>query len=246
VSAPTVSVIVTAHNTASYIDECVASIVASTYTDLDIVIVDDGSTDTTAHIIDHWATRDPRLQVAHTTRHGRRAALQLAHQQAIGRLHCWVDSDDRIHPTAIARCVDAIDDAHQLVYTHRQLLNPDSTVRGVDPRNRVAYRTRQLLVDNMIFHLRMFTADLFTASGGVGDFESAIDWDMNLRMTEHTTPRCVPRVLYDYRIRADRMTGRPDQIRNAEIAVRNAIDRRQLPYQLRTTGSGWHLVKPPR
>ena len=48
----------------------------------------------------------------------------------------------------------------------------------------------------MIFHLRMFTADLFHESGGVGDLESAIDWDMNLRMTEHTTPRCIPRILY--------------------------------------------------
>ena len=40
----------------------------------------------------------------------------------------------------------------------------------------------------MIFHFRAFTAELLELSGGIGDLESAIDWDMNLRMTEHTTP----------------------------------------------------------
>ncbi|HYN34613.1 MAG TPA: hypothetical protein VES40_18465 [Ilumatobacteraceae bacterium] len=61
---------------------------------------------------------------------------------------------------------------------------------------------------------------------------------MNLRDRTHHTAM-LPRILFDYRIRPDRMTGRPDQIANAQTAVRDAIDRRQLSYQLRTTVSGW-------
>jgi len=240
---PTVSVIVTAHNTASYIDECLTSIEASDYQDLDIVIVNDGSTDNTNTTIQHWASKDNRITAITTEHHGRRHALELAHQHATGTLVCWVDSDDRVHSSAIRRCVDAIDNDHQLIYTHRQLLNPDSTIRGPDKRNRLPFKPRQLLVDNMIFHLRMYTTELFHQAGGIGELESAIDWDMNLRMTEHTTPRCVPRVLYDYRIRPDRMTGRPDQITNAQHAVNNTIQRRNLPYQLIITNTGWHLAR---
>ena len=93
----------------------------------------------------------------------------------------------------------------------------------------------------MIFHFRMFTRELLDRAGGVGDLESAIDWDMNLRMTEHTTPRCVPRVLYDYRVREGRMTGTTAQRASGELAVERAIERRQLPYRLVVNSRGFHL-----
>jgi hypothetical protein len=93
----------------------------------------------------------------------------------------------------------------------------------------------------MIFHLRTYTRALYTQSGGTGTLDSAIDWDMNLRMTEHTTPRCVPHELYHYRIRPGRMTGTPTQQRNAKTAVRNAIARRNLNAELVVNSTGWHL-----
>ncbi len=112
---------------------------------------------------------------------------------------------------------------------------------GPHAKNRIEYRPMQILVDNMVFALRMFTTELFDASGGVGDLESAIDWDMNLRMTELTTPRCIPRCLYDYRVHENRMSRTSEQETAAIAAVEAAIVRRGLDVELVVSEAGWGL-----
>lgn len=241
-----VSVIVTARDADSYLNACVESIAASTYENLQIVVVNDGSTDHTGDILDDWSRRESRVQVTHSEPVGRNAALKLAHNQAEGVYQCWVDADDLVHPTGIAEAVTKISSQHQLVYTHRQLIRADGNVHGPDPKNRIPYRPNQILVDNMIFHLRVFTTEIFHASGGVGDLASSIDWDMNLRMTEHTEPRCIPRILYSYRTQPGRMSGRPEQHIAGQQAVKNAIERRGLDAELVINNTGWHLRKPTK
>ncbi|MEL6894258.1 MAG: glycosyltransferase family A protein [Actinomycetota bacterium] len=237
------SVIVTTHNTSAYIDECIESILASTTSDFEVIVVDDGSTDDTQTKLQRWSDRDDRVCVDYRDHQGRRAALVRAHQLAAGEALCWVDSDDRVHPDAFARSLATIDDEHQLVWTQRTPIDSAGRPRGDDRRNRIPYRPDQLLVDNMIFHLRTFTAELFATAGGIGDLESAIDWDMNLRMVEHTTPKHIPRRLYDYRIRTGRMGGTISQHLNGRIAVERAVARRGLPYRLVTNRTGWHIAK---
>ncbi|MEE9414520.1 MAG: glycosyltransferase, partial [Acidimicrobiales bacterium] len=188
----------------------------------------------------------PHSGTLHTLRgypQGRRGALEFAHNQAAGEVQCWVDADDTIHPDAISECVRKLDDTHQLVYSYRQLIGPDNQNLGPDPKNRISYTPLKILVDNMIFHLRLFTTELFTVSGGVDNLESAIDWDMNLRMTEHTKPKCVPRILYNYRIHPNRMSNQPEQHHSGRTAVKQAIKRRNLNIKLITNNSGWHLQK---
>jgi hypothetical protein len=97
------------------------------------------------------------------------------------------------------------------------------------------------LVDNMIFHLRLFSAALFGRAGGVGDLESAIDWDMNLRMAELTSVACVPRVLYRYRVHDNRMSTSDAQTSCSQIAVRRAIARRGLDAELHVVDGQWEL-----
>lgn len=243
---PLVSVITTARNASAYLDECIASVTASRYENIEVILIDDGSSDSTASIARRWEAEDSRLRVMSTKPQGRRLALIEAHKRATGELQCWVDADDRIHPDAIGSCVDKIDDKHQLVYSHRNLINSDGSNRGPHAKNKIAYKPTKLLVSNMIFHLRMFTTEVFDRSGGVGGFESAIDWDMNLRMAEQTNVRCIPRPLYDYRIRPDRMSGRPEQAAAGEKAVREAINRRKLDVELVIDNDKWRLREPSR
>ncbi len=240
---PLVSVIVTAYNSDRYLDGCLASIAASSYQNLQIVLVDDGSIDGTAAIINQWADRDHRVCAEHLDHVGRRAALVHAHSMAVGELLCWVDADDVVASRAIEACAQRIDATHELVYTHRELIDELGRSRGPHVKNRVVYRPVQLLVDNMIFHLRMFTASLFERAGGVGDLESAIDWDMNLRMTEHTAAAAIPRVLYQYRVHGNRMSASQAQVLCGQIAVRRAIDRRGLRLDLVVDHSGWHVTR---
>lgn len=93
-----VSVIVPVYNMEKYLSRCVDSILAQTYADLEVILVDDGSKDSSAAICDQYAERDGRIKVVHKANGGlssaRNAGLDLAKGDYIG----FVDSDDYISP----------------------------------------------------------------------------------------------------------------------------------------------------
>jgi len=62
---PTVSVIIPVYKVERYLDACVESVIGQTYTDLEILLVDDGSPDRCPEICDAWAEKDPRIHVIH-------------------------------------------------------------------------------------------------------------------------------------------------------------------------------------
>ena len=93
-----VSVIVPVYNMEKYLSRCVDSILSQTYADLEVILVDDGSKDSSAAICDQYAERDGRIKVVHKANGGlssaRNAGLDLATGDYIG----FVDSDDYISP----------------------------------------------------------------------------------------------------------------------------------------------------
>jgi len=93
---PLISVIVPVYNVEKYLDKCISSIVDQTYTNLEIILVDDGSPDNCPAICDAWAEKDSRIRVIHQLNAGggaaRNAALDIARGEYIG----MVDSDDYI------------------------------------------------------------------------------------------------------------------------------------------------------
>lgn len=93
-----ISVIVPVYNTAEYLDACVGSIVGQTYRELEIILVDDGSTDRSPEMCDAWAERDPRIRVIHKENGGLSSARNAGMKIATGAYCGFVDSDDLISP----------------------------------------------------------------------------------------------------------------------------------------------------
>lgn len=93
-----ISVIVPVYNSASYLDKCIQSICGQTYRDLEIILVNDGSTDRSGEICDAYARRDVRIQVIHKLNGGPASARQAGLDAASGKLIGWADSDDWIEP----------------------------------------------------------------------------------------------------------------------------------------------------
>lgn len=98
-----ISVIIPIYNIENYIEECVNSIINQLYRDIEIILVDDGSTDKSGQICDKYALIDYRIKVVHKKNEGLVSARKTGLQDAKGSLIAYVDGDDWIEPNMISR-----------------------------------------------------------------------------------------------------------------------------------------------
>lgn len=93
---PTISIIVPVYNTEKYLHRCIGSILAQTFTDFELLLIDDGSTDASGAICDEYAAKDNRIRVFHKNNGGVSSARNLGLDNAIGEWITFVDADDWI------------------------------------------------------------------------------------------------------------------------------------------------------
>lgn len=93
---PLLTVIVPCYNVEKYADKCIASIVGQTYTDLEILLIDDGSTDNSGKICDAWQAKDSRIRVIHKQNEGLPYARKTGVENATAEYLTFVDADDWI------------------------------------------------------------------------------------------------------------------------------------------------------
>ena len=117
ISTATVSIVMPAYNVESYIKDALQSALAQTYRDLEIVVVDDGSTDRTASIIKGFD--DPRVRYIHQANAGQSAAINHGVDVSTGRYIKILDADDWIAPQHIAAQVAVISDTQSCIASCR-------------------------------------------------------------------------------------------------------------------------------
>ncbi len=100
---PLVSIIVPIYNTERYLPACLDSIIAQTHQNLEIILIDDGSTDHSDQIADSYAKKDSRIKVTHQKNQGQSAARNLGLTMVKGEYVSFLDSDDEIKPTFIEK-----------------------------------------------------------------------------------------------------------------------------------------------
>lgn len=116
---PTVSVILPVYNTEEFLTECLQSIVKQTYKKLQIIIVNDASTDQSANIIDQFSTTDQRIEcISNDKKMGVGYSRNLAMQKVKGDYIYFADSDDMLHEKAIEYLLQAINQEENNTDTH--------------------------------------------------------------------------------------------------------------------------------
>ena len=95
---PEISIIVPVYRAEKYLNACVDSILNQTYSDFELVLIEDGSPDQSGAICDEYAQKDDRVRVIHQPNQGKAAARNHALPMTQGKWLCYVDSDDAIHP----------------------------------------------------------------------------------------------------------------------------------------------------
>ena len=104
-----VSIIVPVYNVEGYIDRCLQSMASQTYASLEIILVNDGSTDRTADLCAEFARKDERVRVLTQTNKGAAAARNAGIQASEGRYITFVDADDVLLPKAFEKTVQAME-----------------------------------------------------------------------------------------------------------------------------------------
>jgi glycosyltransferase involved in cell wall biosynthesis len=118
---PTLSVIVPVYNVEPYLRACVDSILAQTFRDFELILVDDGSTDGCPALCDAYEGQDPRVRVIHKENGGLSSARNAGMRSARAELLSFIDSDDFVHPqmfqTLVARCLSTLASGSLCVHT---------------------------------------------------------------------------------------------------------------------------------
>ena len=104
-----ISVIVPVYNTEKYLPRCIDSILAQTFTDFELLLIDDGSTDNSGRICGEYALKDKRIKVVHKENGGVSRARNLGIDNAQGEYLSFIDSDDYIRPTMYSELIAIAD-----------------------------------------------------------------------------------------------------------------------------------------
>lgn len=120
-----ISVIVPVYNAEHYLEECILSILHQTYHALQIILIDDGSTDHSGLICERFAETDNRITVIHQANAGVSAARNAGMQRAIGKYIIFTDSDDALPEKAYQDLLDARVENPDLVIGRMQCMDED-------------------------------------------------------------------------------------------------------------------------
>jgi glycosyltransferase involved in cell wall biosynthesis len=192
-----------AYNSERFVADALDSILSQTFQDFEVVVVDDGSMDSTGEILERYAERDKRVRVVHQKNAGVAAARNCAIALARGRYVAQQDHDDLSLPERLEKQI-AFLEAHpetcavfcRCVMTDERL-KPLLTILAPEDDEglrRGFRRGNPLLVNYMI------RRETLKEMGSYRDaFELANDFDFNLRLLERGKVHCLPEVLYVYR-----------------------------------------------
>ena len=126
-----VSLIVPVYDVAQYLREALDSVVNQTYKDLEIIIVDDGSTDESASICEDYASSDPRIKLIHQSNKGLSGARNTGLEHATGEFVAFVDSDDSVSPLFIETLVNAISSSADISICRYSTIETSGKMEGV-------------------------------------------------------------------------------------------------------------------
>lgn len=222
----TISVIVPVYNVASYLPQCLESILNQDYEDLQVLLIDDGSTDDSGEICDRFAARDSRIQVIHQKNGGAASAKNAGLRVATGKYLSFVDSDDYLEPDVYGFLVktleetraDAVQGAFQEVYRSRREVRPlkPETLEGYDYLLRFPKDFSCALLWNKLYRREIYGGVFFEEGHKIDDEYFTYQGFLQPRRVV-----CTDRVIYNYRKRASSVMASPE---SAEQRILDCLD----------------------
>ena len=216
---PTVSVIVPVYKAAEYLPQCIDSILKQVCQDFELILVDDGSPDSSPEICDDYAKQDRRIQVIHKKNGGVSSARNKGIEVAIGKYIVFVDSDDYIGENYLSGMLDILtkkklEHKNVVVYSDYQPFNedgyeerhyPEAFSVGMNDGTATTEIFRQLVFDFRVFppYCKLYRRDIIEEYNLRFNtkIRTAEDFDFNIRYLEHVEEIIYyPSTEYMYRV----------------------------------------------
>lgn len=228
-----VSIITVFYNEVSYLTSAIESVITQTYPNWELILWDDGSTDESANLAKLYAEKHSQIHLYQSPNQGQYCCLKQAHSIAQGKYIGWLDADDLLAPTALARTVTFLEKNpdYGMVYTDYQVIDAKNRIKKMGSRCQIPYSPKRLLVDFMTFHFRLIRKTVLEQAGDVKPhLKMAGDYDLCLRLSEITKIHHLKEVLYFYRVHSSQKSQqqRFAQIKSAEYVINQALKRRGL------------------
>jgi glycosyltransferase involved in cell wall biosynthesis len=218
---PEVSVVIPAYNAARYLGEAVESVLAQTFEDLEVIVVDDGSTDDTADVAGGFASRVRCVQQPNS---GVSAARNRGIAESDSRYVSFLDADDTWLPEKVGRQVEALGGSPDCRFAYTAFFITDSTLEPLEVRHGSLVGT---LLETLLLHGNVVGAstplcerELFAEAG---DFDPALsqcaDWDMWIRVARLTPFVYLDDALVNYRQHGTNMSNDPRLLEEDSLRV---------------------------
>ncbi len=223
-----VSVVIPCYNQGQFIDEAVASIRMQSFTDLEIIIVNDGSTDSyTNELLDGYGTGE-QVKVIVTENRGLAAARNRGISEGVGKYILPLDGDDKIGQGYVEKAVTVLEqDADVgIVYSQATLFGAVETDWDLP-----GYSLQQMLIDNIIFCSAFFRREDWLAVGGYdeGMIYGWEDYSLWLSLIERGKKVYqIPEKLFSYRVASDSMVRSKEKWQKVEMFKRIYLNHKTI------------------
>lgn len=222
----TISVIVPVFNVAGYLPQCVDSILSQDYGNLEVILIDDGSTDGSGEICDRYAALDSRVRVIHQKNGGAAAAKNAGLRLATGEYLAFADSDDYLEPDAygflmkvlLETGADAVQGSFREVYRNRaeEQRISEEILEGYDYLLRFPKDFSCALLWNKLYRRALFDGVSFEEGHKIDDEYFTYQGFLQPRKVVRAD-----RIVYNYRKRASSVMSSPE---SAERLVLDCLD----------------------
>lgn len=222
----TISVIVPVFNVAGYLRQCVDSILSQDYGNLEVILIDDGSTDGSGEICDRYAALDSRVRAIHQKNGGAAAAKNAGLRLATGEYLAFADSDDYLEPDAygflmkalLETGADAVQGSFREVYRNRaeEQRISEEILEGYDYLLRFPKDFSCALLWNKLYRRALFDGVFFEEGHKIDDEYFTYQGFLQPRKVVR-----MDRVVYNYRKRASSVMSSPE---SAERLVLDCLD----------------------
>lgn len=204
-----VSVIIPHYNLGEYLDEAVESVLSQTYVDLEVIIVDDGSTDELSKksIEKYIHHNDKRLRLYQKANEGLAATRNFGIEKSSGKYICCLDADDKYHPEFIEKCLKFLQNNPQCSFV-TTWFQPFGMISGAESIVMIKKDRDLMLVKNVPHVASMFTKQSWVNIGGYDEsmLHGKEDYDFWLSNIEAGYDyEVLEDVLFYYRVRAGSM-----------------------------------------